>query len=128
MSKNIMLRACVRVQMVSDKVRTSFVKSITALAAASPVTAFAAEDIAGMFNSVASGSTSGTKSALTIAQFAGVLFVIGGVVAAKAKKNNPSITVGAIVTALVTGILLIAVPELIKRSQTQVGLKPITVG
>ncbi|WP_324609702.1 DUF6750 family protein, partial [Pseudomonas amygdali] len=68
------------------------------------------------------------KSALTIAQFAGVIFVIGGLVAAKNKKDNPQIKIGAIIASILFGVCLVVVPEIIKRSQAQVGLAPVDVG
>lgn len=127
MSKHMLLSACVRATLLKEKVRTYCFKSLAAVVAASPVVA-SADDIAGMLSSAATGSSSATKSVLTIAQFVGVVFVCGGVIAAKTKKDNPQIKVSHIVGAIVFGVCLIAVPELIKRSQTQVGLTPINVG
>jgi hypothetical protein len=127
MSKHMLLSACVRATLLKEKVRDRLAKGLVAIAAASPVVA-SADDIAGMLSSAATGSSSATKSVLTIAQFVGVVFVCGGVIAAKTKKDNPQIKVSHIVGAIVFGVCLIAIPELIKRSQTQVGLTPINVG
>lgn len=128
MPNTMLLSACVRVTLLKEKLTSRLAKGLTVMAAASPVTAFAGVDIAGMANAAAVGSKSGLKSALTIAQFVGVVFVIGGLVAAKTKKDNPQVKVSHIVGAIAFGVMLIAVPELIKRSQAQIGLAPITVG
>lgn len=128
MTNNMLLWACVRVTIITDWLRKMFIKLLVVAAAGNPVLAFAGSDIADMGSSAAEGAKSGMKSALTIAQFIGVLFVIGGIIAAKNKKNNPQITVGAIIGSILFGVLLLAIPEAIKRSQAQVGLTPVSVG
>ncbi|KPW99432.1 MULTISPECIES: DUF6750 family protein [Pseudomonas syringae group] len=128
MSKDVMLCAAVRLSVFKDGLRQRVLKGLTAAMAANPVLAFAGADIAGMGDSAAVGATSLRKSALTIAQFAGVIFVIGGLVAAKNKKDNPQIKIGAIIASILFGVCLVVVPEIIKRSQAQVGLAPVDVG
>ena len=128
MSKDVMLCAAVRLSVFKDGLHKHVMKGLTTVAATSPVMAFAADDIAQMGDSAATGATSGMKSALTIAQFAGVLFVIGGLIAAKNKKDNPQIKTGAIIASILFGVCLVVVPEIIKRSQAQVGLSPVDVG
>jgi hypothetical protein len=128
MSKDVMLCAAVRLSVFKDGLRKRVMKGLMGTMAASPVLAFAADDIAGMGDAAATGATSMQKSALTIAQFAGVVFVIGGLVAAKNKKDNPQIKTGAIIAAILFGVCLVVVPEIIKRSQAQVGLSPVDVG
>lgn len=128
MSNNMLLSACVRVTLLKEKMAARCLKSLTVMAAVSPVTAMAGVDIAGMANAAAVGSKSGLKSFLTIAQFIGVLFVGGGLIAAKNKKDNPQIKVSHIAGAIAFGVMLIAIPEIIKRSQAQIGLTPINVG
>ncbi|WP_010218321.1 DUF6750 family protein [Pseudomonas amygdali] len=128
MSKDVMLCAAVRLSVFKDGLRQRVLKGLTAAMAANPVLAFAGADIAGMGDSAAVGATSLKKSALTIAQFVGVIFVIGGLVAAKNKKDNPQIKIGAIIASILFGVCLVVVPEIIKRSQAQVGLSPVDVG
>lgn len=129
MSNNMLLSVCVRATLFKDKVRSRFIKGLTAIASASPVLAHAdGSDIAGMVTSAATGGVTITKGALQLAQLAGVLFVIGGLIAAKNRKDNPQIKVSHIAGAIIFGVCLIAVPEIIKRSQSQVGLTPINVG
>ncbi|WP_117144121.1 DUF6750 family protein [Pseudomonas coronafaciens] len=129
MSRHMLLSVCVRATLLQDKARQRFIKGLTAFIAASPALAFAGgEDLAGMVTSTATGGVTVTKGALSLAQMGGVVVVIGALAAAKAKKDNPQIKVSHIATSLVIGACLIAVPEIIKRSQAQVGLAPISVG
>lgn len=129
MAKDMLLGVCVRVYQVKDAVRQKMIKGLVGMTAVIPCAAFAAgDDIAGMLDSAAEGSTSGTKSALKIAQFVGVLFVIGGLIMAKTKKDNPQVKTSHIIGSILFGVCLVVVPEIIKRSQAQVGLTPVSVG
>lgn len=128
MPKDMLLGVCVRVYQIKDQMRGKIIKRMGGLLAALPGAAFADGDIADMLNATAEGSKSGMKSALTIAQFVGVLFVIGGLMAAKNKKDNPQIKVSHIIGAVLFGVCLVVVPEIIKRAQSQVGLTPVNVG
>lgn len=128
MPKDMLLWVCVRVTMFKEQLRKWFGKGLAVLLAGSPVAAFADGDFADMGNSVAEGSKSGIKSVLVVAQFAGVIFLVGGLIAAKTKKDNPQVKTSHIIGAILFGACLIAVPEIIKRAQTQVGLTPVNVG
>lgn len=113
---------------VSETLRRLTLRALCAwLAFISPM-AMADGDIADMFNSVSTGATSGTKSVLNIAVFAGVMGVVGSLFAAKGMKNNPQIKLWMVLSGFVLSILLIVVPELIRRGQTQVGMTPVSVG
>ncbi|MBY4841265.1 conjugal transfer protein (plasmid) [Pantoea stewartii] len=113
---------------VSETLRRLTLRALTAwLALISPM-AMADGDIADMFNSVSQGATSGTKSAINIAVFAGVVGVIGSLFALKSMKNNPQVRPWMVLVAFLVSILLIVVPELIRRGQTQVGMTPVSVG
>lgn len=103
-------------------------KGLIGLCGLLPAGAMADGDIADMLGSIASGATSGKKSALSIAQFIGLLFVIGGAIAAKNKKNDPHIKLSHIFISITVGACLIVVPEIIKRTQVQVGLSPVNIG
>lgn len=127
MPKDMLLRACVCVNFSTENLRKKMIKGLFGALASSPVAAMAA-DIADMAKSAADGAKSGTGSALVIAQFVGVLFVVGALIAAKTKKDNPQIKVSHIVGSLMFGACLIVVPEIVKRAQSQVGLTPVTVG
>lgn len=128
MSKDMLLWAAVRASIFKEGLRQRVLKGLTAVVAVNPVLAFAGDDIAGMGNSAAEGAKSLQKSALTVAQFVGVIAVIGGLIAAWNKKDNPHIKTGHIIGAILFGVCLVVIPEIIKRSQTQVGLSPVDVG
>ncbi|QLG96642.1 conjugal transfer protein TraR (plasmid) [Pseudomonas yamanorum] len=128
MSQDMLLWTAVRVSIFKERLRQRVLKGLAAVMAVNPVLAFAGDDIAGMGDSAAEGAKSMQKSALTIAQFVGVVFVIGGLIAAKTKKDNPQVKTGHIIGSILFGVCLIVIPEIIKRSQTQVGLSPVDVG
>lgn len=128
MPNDMMLNLSVRVYFLKVWLRQRFIAFLSAAVAALPVAAFADGDIADMADRAAEGAKSGLKSALIIAQFIGGIFVIGGLIAAKNKKENPQIKVSHIIGSILFGVCLIVVPEIIKRAQTQVGLTPVNVG
>lgn len=129
MSRHMLLSVCMRATLLKETVCQRFIKGLTALAATSPIFAYAdGSDLAGMSTSLATGGETFSKNALSLAQAVGVVFVIGAFIAAKTKKDNPQIKVSHIASALIFGVCLIAVPEMIKRSQAQIGLTPINVG
>ncbi|WP_413484650.1 DUF6750 family protein [Morganella psychrotolerans] len=103
-------------------------KGLIGLCGLLPAGAMADGDFASMASSAAEGAKSGTKSLLFIAQFIGVVFVIGALIAMKNKKDNPQIKSSHILVALLMGACLCVVPEIIKRSQAQVGLTPVSIG
>jgi len=128
MPKDMLLLGYVRVTLFKEQLRQRFIKWAAVALASSPVAAFADGDIADMGSSAATGATSMQKSVLTGAEFIGVCFVIGGLIAAKTRKDNPQIKISHIIGSIAFGACLIAVPEIIRRSQTQVGLSPVSVG
>jgi hypothetical protein len=129
MPKDMLLQACVRATLFKEQLRQKLIKGVSVALVSSPLTAFAAGgDIADMGASMADGAKSGMGSVLTIAQFAGVCFVVGGLIAAKTKKDNPQIKASHIMGSILFGVCLVVVPEIIKRAQTQVGLTPVNVG
>lgn len=129
MSNNMLLSVCVRVTLAKDQIQSRIIKSLVAFASTSPLLAHAdGSDVAGMVTSVATGGVTVTQGALKLAQMLGVIAVIGALIAAKQRKDNPQIKISHIGGALVFGVCLIAVPEIIKRSQSQIGLTPINVG
>ena len=120
--------ALARALMLSEDLRKLTLRALCAwLALISPM-AMADGDIADILNSVATGADSGTKSILTIAQFAGVAGVIGSVFALKSMKNNPQVKPWMVVLGFVGSLVLIAIPEIIKRGQTQMNMTPVSVG
>jgi hypothetical protein len=120
--------ALARALMLSEDLRKLTLRALCAwLAFISPM-AMADGNIADMFNAVADGASSGTKSALTIAQFVGVLGVIGSILALKSMKNSPQVKPWMIGLGFVGSLLLLAVPQIIKSGQSQMNLTPVSVG
>ena len=128
MPNDMMLNLSVRVYFLKAWLRQRFIAFLSGAAAVLSVAAFADGDIADMADRAAEGAKSGLKSALVIAQFIGAIFVIGGLIAAKTKKDNPQVKTWHILASILFGVCLIVVPEIIKRAQTQVGLTPVNVG
>lgn len=128
MPNDMMLKLSVHAYFIKTWLRQRFMAFLSGAIAVLPVTALADGDIADMGVRAAEGAKSGIKSALVIAQLAGAVFVIGGLIAAKNKKDNPQIKVSHIIGSILFGVCLIVVPEIIKRAQTQVGLSPVNVG
>ena len=129
MSKDVLLCAAVHLSVFKDGLRRRVMKGLMLAAAANPVLAFAAgDDLAAMGDSIAEGASATQKNWLTVAQFLGVIAVVGGFVAAKTKKDNPQVKVWHIAISIFVGACLIVVPELIKRTQAQAGLTPVDVG
>ncbi|WP_455865296.1 DUF6750 family protein [Pantoea agglomerans] len=120
--------AYARALMLSETLRRHTLRALCAwLAFISPM-AMADGDIADILNNVSTGATSSTKSVLSIAQFLGVAGVVGSLFSLKSMKNNPQIRPWMVVTGFLVSILLIVVPELIKRGTTQLGMTPVSVG
>lgn len=120
--------AYARVLMLSEALRRKTLRALCAwLAFISPM-AMADGDIADALNSVSTGATSGTKSVLNIAIFVGVCGVFGCLLSLKSMKNNPQIRPWMVCLGFVVSILLIVIPELIKRGQSQIGMTPVSVG
>lgn len=120
--------ALARALMLSEDLRKLTLRALCAwLAFISPM-AMADGDIADILNSVATGADSGTKSILTIAQFAGVAGVIGSVFALKSMKNNPQVKPWMVLLGFVGSLVLIAIPQIIKRGQVQMNMTPVSVG
>lgn len=117
-----------RALMLSETLRNAFLRALFAWIAFISPGAMAAGDLADIGNSMSEGATSFTKSALNIATMLGVCSVIGSIFALKSMKNNPQVKPWMVAVGFVTGLLLIVVPELIKRGQTQMGMTPVSVG
>lgn len=125
---DFILKMSVRTDEKRHGLKKKAIGAIVAFAAANPVLAHADSDIASMLSDAATGASSGEKSALIIAEFIGVLFVMGGLIQAKNKKDNPQIKTSHIIMAVLFGVFLISTGEIVRRSQSQVGLTNVTVG
>ena len=92
-----------------------------------PGMAFAEGDIADMMRSAADGAKSGKTSGLEIAQAIGVFIFIGSLLAFKKIGTNPQVTLGRCCAGLAIGGLLAVVPEIMSRTQKQLGTSSVTI-
>lgn len=84
-------------------------------------------DIADMLDAAATGAKRGKTSGLEIGQAIGVIIFIASLLALKKVGTNPQVTVGRCVLGLVIGALLAVVPEVMSRSQKQMGTSSVTI-
>lgn len=122
------LRLSVGVHNAMFTAKRAAIGATVSLLALNPVMALAEGNLADMFSSAATGADETTKSGVTIARALGFFSVLGGFIALKNKKDNPQIKPWHIALAVGGGIFLIALPEMIKRSQNQLGLKEVDIG
>lgn len=116
------------VQLTLQDMRERFIQWLYAMALAIlPGSAFAAGDLADMLDAAADGAKRGQTAALTISQFVGVVLFIGSLLAFKKINTNPQITLGRCIGGLFIGALMVVVPELLSRSQKQVGMSATTI-
>lgn len=84
-------------------------------------------DLADMVRAVGEGAKTSQSATLTIAQFMGVVLFIGGIVGFKKVGRQGGGSLLACIVSLVCGALLVIVPEIISRSQKQLGTSAATV-
>ncbi|EIZ5029824.1 conjugal transfer protein TraR, partial [Klebsiella pneumoniae] len=98
------------------------------LVALTPLSALADGSLTDMVDEGATGMSDVEKDALVFAEGLGVLIVFASIIAMKNKAKSPHITTGGIITGWVVGIFLIGLAEIVRRSQSQVGMTEVTVG
>lgn len=119
--------AYVRALMLSETLRRLVFRGVLAwIALISPVV-MADDDLAGMGVRVAEGAKSAQTSGISIIQVIGFFGFAGGFLSIKAMKNNPQIKPWMVITAIVVGLMMMGIPELVKRGMTQIGLTPVSV-
>lgn len=84
-------------------------------------------DLADMVRSVGDGAKSAQTSSLTIAQFIGVIMFIGGLVGFKKVGKQGGIGLGACIASVIIGAVLAVAPEVMNRSQRQLGTSATTI-
>lgn len=92
-----------------------------------PGIALAAGDLADMMDSAATGAKRGKTSGLEIAQAIGVFIFIASLLGFKKIGTNPQVTLGRCCAGLAIGALLVVVPEVMNRTQSQLGTSSITI-
>lgn len=116
------------VQLTLMKLREQAIQALLTLTAfLLPGMALAAGDIADLVDSGAAGAKRVKTSGLDIFQMIGLFIFGGSLLAFKKVGHNPQITVGRCCAGLAVGALLFVIPELVSRSQKQLGMSSITV-
>lgn len=116
------------VQLTLMEMRERFIQWLCAMALAIlPGSAIADGDLADMLDAAADGAKRGQTSTLTIAQFAGVVIFIFSLLSFKKINTNPQVTLGRCIGGLFIGALMVVIPQLMSRSQKQVGMNTTTI-
>lgn len=126
--RNFTLFVSVRLWLALLSLRSRLALALAALLPPLTLPAQAADDLFGMVDNVAEGADQSGKSLLKLAKFGGIALVIVAITLWVAKKKNPQITWGWILTPLGAGFILIAIDQFIKKGQTTIKLSPVDVG
>ncbi|CSW48147.1 IncI1-type conjugal transfer protein TraR [Shigella sonnei] len=84
--------------------------------------------LADMVRNVEQGAKTAQSSSLTIAQFIGVILFLGGLIGLKKVGKQGGMGLAGCILSIVIGALLVAGPEMMSRSQKQLGISTISIG
>lgn len=124
--RNLILVASVRVWLAIASMKARFVAVLVGVFGSMALPAYA-DDVFDMFNAVADGAEKSTGSWIKLAKFGGMGSVVFGIILWLAKKKNPQISWGAILTAIGVGCILIAIEQFIKKGQSTIQLSPVSI-
>lgn len=122
------LSVSLRLWLAAASLSQRLLAPLVALLGTLTLPAHAADDIFGMVDQVADGADNSGKSLLKLAKFGGIGLVITGVVLWVAKKKNPQIGWGWVLTCIGAGCIMIAIDQFIKKGQSTIQLNPVDVG
>lgn len=122
------LKASIAAHEVRHKMKRKFAAGMMSLVALTPAAAMADGTMTDMVDMGAEGMSDFEKDSLVFAEGFGVLILIGSIIAMKNKEKSPHITTKGIAIGWIVGIFLIGVGEIVRRSQSQVGMTEVTVG
>lgn len=126
--RNVSLFVSVRLWLALSSLRVRLTSALVAGLGTVTLPAHAADGIFEMLDGVANGADNSGKSLLKLAKFGGIGLVIVGVILWVAKKKNPQISWGWVLTAFGAGFILIAIDQFIKKGQSTIQLTPVDVG
>jgi hypothetical protein len=126
--RNITLSVSVRLWLTASSLGQRLLAPIVALLGSLTLPAHADDGIFGMLDTVAEGADNSGKSLLKVAKFGGIALVIIGVGLWVAKKKNPQIGWGWVLTFIGAGCIMIAIDQFIKKGQSTIQLNPVDVG
>lgn len=84
--------------------------------------------LADMVRNVEQGAKTAQSSSLTIAQFIGVILFLGGLIGLKKVGKQGGMGLASCIVSIVIGAVLVAGPEMMSRSQKQLGISSISIG
>ena len=122
------LKASITAHELRHSMKRKFTAGMASLVALTPLSALADGTLTDMVDEGASGMSDVEKDALVFAEGVGVLIGFATIIAMKNKEKSPHITTKGIIIGWVVGIFLIGLGEIVRRSQSQVGLTEVTVG
>jgi hypothetical protein len=125
--RNAWLFLSVRLWLSLISLQNRLILSLIAILSAAPLSAQANDGFFGMFDGVADDARKSAKGLLSIAFFIGIILVMVGIFLWVAKKKNPQIGWGWILTPLGAGFVLIALDQFIKKGQSTIKLNPVDV-
>lgn len=126
---NVFLSLSVRVWFVMQWARRQLGKvALAATVGLLTPLAQADDDVAGMINKVTDGADSTRPGLLKAFIVVGIVLVAGGVIGLARSKKDPQIKASHCWLAIAFGAILIALDQLIKKSQTQMDMSAVDVG
>ncbi|KAB3088174.1 conjugal transfer protein TraR [Escherichia coli] len=93
-----------------------------------PKAVLADGDLADIVSNASAGAKSSEGSLLTIARFIGVVLFIGAIIGFKKVGKQGGMGLAACISSLIIGVFLVALPEMMNRSQRQLGISTISIG
>ncbi|EEJ4252316.1 conjugal transfer protein TraR [Salmonella enterica subsp. enterica serovar 4,[5],12:b:-] len=84
-------------------------------------------DLADMVRNVEQGAKTAQSSSLNIAQFIGVIAFLGGLIGLKKVGKQGGMGLAGCILSIVIGAILAAGPEMMSRSQKQLGISTISI-
>ena len=93
-----------------------------------PKAVLADGDLADIFRHASDGADDAEGSFVRIGRFIGVVLFLGGLIGLKKVGKQGGMGLAGCILSIVLGVLLVAVPEMLSRSQKQLGISTISIG
>ncbi|PKH19372.1 hypothetical protein CIG19_20260 [Enterobacterales bacterium CwR94] len=126
--RNFTLYVSVRLWLAASSLGQRLLAPIVALLGTITLPAHADDGFFGMLDNVAEGADNSGKSLQKLAKFGGIGLVITGIVLWVAKKKNPQIGWGWVLTCIGAGCFLVVIDQIIKKGHNTLDLNPVDVG